>query len=58
MRRRLEDRGALSDLWGKLLELRRGIALNAELPDFRTYVWKQYHRFDYTRGLPHLPSGD
>lgn len=48
MQRRLLDRQALNELWAKLLELRRTIATNADLPDFRSYVWQQYHRFDYT----------
>jgi oligoendopeptidase F len=48
MQRRLADRQALNDLWGKLLELRRGVAANAGLPDYRAYIWKQYHRFDYS----------
>ena len=48
MERRLADRAALNELWGKLLELRGSVAANAGLPDFRAYVWKQNHRFDYT----------
>jgi oligoendopeptidase F len=48
MQRRLADRQALNALWVKQLELRRGIAANAGLPDYRAYIWKQYHRFDYS----------
>lgn len=48
MTRSLVDREALNDLWGRLLELRGNIASNAELPDYRAYIWKQFHRFDYT----------
>jgi oligoendopeptidase F len=48
LQRRLADRQALNELWVKLLELRKQIASNAGLPDYRAYVWKQYHRFDYS----------
>jgi oligoendopeptidase F len=46
--RRLEDRGALNDLWVKFLELRQRIAANADLPDYRAYRWRELLRFDYT----------
>ena len=46
--RQLEDRQALNDLWGRFLRLRTQIAANAELPDFRDYMWRSLLRFDYT----------
>src|SRR5919199_1659218 len=44
----LQDRAALDELYLKMLPLRRRLARNAGLPDFRAYVWRQYGRFDYT----------
>jgi len=44
----LTDRDALDDLFLKLLGLRRQIARNAGLPDFRAYMWQALQRFDYT----------
>jgi oligoendopeptidase F len=46
--RQLEDRDAINDLWRKYMDLRRRIAHNAGLSDFRAYRWKQMLRFDYT----------
>src|SRR3712207_898699 len=46
--RRLQDRQALDDLYLKMLPLRRQLASNSGLPDYRTYVWRQYGRFDYS----------
>jgi oligoendopeptidase F len=46
--RQLEDRQAINDLWRKYMDLRRRIAHNAGLSDFRAYRWKQMLRFDYT----------
>ena len=39
---------ALDDLFLKLLPLRRRIAENARLPDYRAYRWRAFDRFDYT----------
>jgi oligoendopeptidase F len=47
-RRQLADRGALNDLWRRLLAVRRRIAANAGMPDYRAYAWQMLHRFDYT----------
>ncbi len=47
-RRQLEDRQAINDLWQKYMDLRRRIAHNVGLSDFRAYRWKQMLRFDYT----------
>jgi oligoendopeptidase F len=46
--RRLADRQPLEDIFDKLLALRRRIAANAEMSDFRAYIWKSLKRFDYT----------
>ena len=39
---------ALDGLFLKLLSLRRQVAENAGLPDFRAYQWRALDRFDYT----------
>jgi oligoendopeptidase F len=44
----LEDRAALDELFLKQLSLRRQLAHNAGLPDYRTFVWREYGRFDYS----------
>ncbi len=44
----LEDREAINTVWGKLLSLRRQLAANAGLPDYRAYRWRKLLRFDYT----------
>lgn len=46
--RRLEDRETLNDLWAKFMAVRKQIAANADMPDYRTYQWKSKLRFDYT----------
>jgi oligoendopeptidase F len=46
--RQLADREALYDLWKQFLTLRRRIAENADMPDYRAYQWRSYNRFDYT----------
>ncbi len=48
MSRRLQDRQAIGELYGRMLTLRRRIAANADMPDYRAYRWKQMQRFDYT----------
>ena len=47
-RRRLVDREPIEALFEVLLPLRRQIALNAGLSDFRAYQWIANKRFDYT----------
>lgn len=47
MERRLEDREALNDLWAESVRLRRRLAANAGLPDYRAYRWRQLQRLDY-----------
>ncbi len=44
----LEDRAALDELFLKQLSLRRQLARNADLPDYRAFVWREYGRFDYS----------
>jgi oligoendopeptidase F len=46
--RQLEDRQAINALWQNYMDLRRRIAGNAGLSDFRAYRWKQMLRFDYS----------
>lgn len=46
--RRLQDRDTLNDMWKRFLDLRKAIAKNADLSDYRDYKWKQLKRFDYT----------
>jgi oligoendopeptidase F len=46
--RQLEDREQMNAIWSELLKLRHQIALNAGLPNYRSYVWQIYRRFDYT----------
>jgi oligoendopeptidase F len=45
--RGLQDRAALNDLWTRFLTLRLKIAENAGM-DYRSYMWKNRKRFDYT----------
>lgn len=45
--RRLADREAINAIWQKLLDVRRRLAANAGLPDYRSYRWRQLLRFDY-----------
>jgi len=44
----LADRAAINDLWRQAIPLRQQIAHNAGHPDFRSYVWRDRQRFDYT----------
>jgi len=46
--RQLADREAINQLWRQLLALRRQLAANAGLPDYRAYAWRLRQRFDYT----------
>jgi len=46
--RRLTDRQAIDDLWTRYMTVRRQIAANAGLPDYRLYMWRKLLRFDYT----------
>lgn len=46
--RRLVDRGKFDTIFDKMLALRKQMAGNAGLPDYRAYMWKAMDRFDYT----------
>lgn len=46
--RQLADREAINDIWVKLMDLRRQLAANADLVDYRAFRWQQLLRFDYT----------
>lgn len=46
--RRLQDRDTINNIWTRFLDIRKAIAKNADLPDYRAYMWKQLNRFDYT----------
>jgi oligoendopeptidase F len=47
-KRQLADRAALNELWQKLLALRLQMATNAGFADYRSLVWQEMLRFDYT----------
>jgi len=47
-KRQLSDRETINKLWLKFLELRLELAHNSDFQDYRSYRWRQYHRFDYT----------
>ncbi len=44
----LEGREALDALYLQMLPLRRKLAENAGLPNYRAYMWRALRRFDYT----------
>lgn len=46
--RQLADRQALNDLWKEFLTIRRKMADNADMSDYRAYRWREFKRFDYT----------
>lgn len=46
--RRLRDRGAIDDLFERMVELRTRMAQNAGFSNFRDYKHRAYNRFDYT----------
>jgi oligoendopeptidase F len=46
--RRLEDRQKIDAIFDKLIALRHQMALNADHPDYRSYIWQGKKRFDYT----------
>jgi oligoendopeptidase F len=46
--RQLADREPINQLWRDLLALRRKLAANADMPDYRSYAWQLRKRFDYT----------
>ncbi|MCR6642876.1 MAG: M3 family oligoendopeptidase [Sporocytophaga sp.] len=46
--RRLKDKDTLDDLLDKLIKLRHEVALNADFPNFRDYMFRSMGRFDYS----------
>jgi oligoendopeptidase F len=46
--RRLKDKEELDALLDKLIKLRNEVALNADYPNFRDYMFRSMGRFDYT----------
>ncbi|WP_420629274.1 M3 family oligoendopeptidase [Candidatus Leptofilum sp.] len=44
----LSERETLNGIYAKLLTLRQQMAKNADLPDYRTYAFREKGRFDYT----------
>ncbi len=46
--RRLEDRAKFDGVFDQMLGLRKQMAKNAGVPDYRAYMWKAMDRFDYT----------
>ena len=46
--RRLQDRDRIDDIYTSMLGLREKIAANADLGNYRDYVWQSFNRFDYT----------
>ena len=43
-----EKRAELNDVYARMLALRRQVAANAGLPNYRDYTFRAYNRFDYT----------
>jgi len=46
--REFADFEALGELWSKVMPMRKQIAANAGIADYRSYMWQQKLRFDYT----------
>ncbi|MBF0595636.1 MAG: M3 family oligoendopeptidase [Candidatus Omnitrophica bacterium] len=46
--RRMQDKDRFEAIFDKMLVLRQKIAVNAGCTNFRDYMFKAYHRFDYT----------
>jgi oligoendopeptidase F len=46
--RQLADREKYNELWVRFMQVRQQITANADLPDYRAYIWKTLHRYDYT----------
>jgi len=44
----MKERQNINGLWERFLPLRVNIAENADMPDYRAYIWKQRFRFDYS----------
>jgi oligoendopeptidase F len=46
--RQFADFEALGEVWSNVMPMRKQIAANANRLDYRTYMWQQKLRFDYT----------
>ena len=46
--RRSKERQTINRLWERFVPLRVEIAERAGMPDYRSYIWKQKFRFDYS----------
>ena len=46
--RLMQERQNINELWEKFMSVRLKIAENADMPDYRAYMWKQKFRFDYS----------
>jgi oligoendopeptidase F len=46
--RQFADFEALGEVWSNVMPMRKQIAANANLSDYRSYMWQQKLRFDYT----------
>lgn len=46
--RRLADADRISDIYDQMIGLRHKVAVNAGFPNFRDFMFKRLHRFDYT----------
>ncbi len=47
LERQMDDRAAIGGLWQRFMKLRLELASNAGFEDYRSFRWKQLHRFDY-----------
>lgn len=48
MQRYLKDREPINAIWTQLFNLRKEKARNAGFDNYRDYIWKARHRFDYS----------
>lgn len=46
--RQLADRQQINDLWENEMRVRTQLAENTDLPDYRSYRWREMTRLDYT----------
>src|SRR5574341_352174 len=46
--RRIKERQHINEIWEKFMPVRLKVAENADMLDYRAYMWKQKFRFDYS----------
>lgn len=46
--RRLEDREALDEIFDEMIKIRHQIAMNANFPNYRDYMFRAMERYDYS----------